>query len=89
MIDIVVLGAGAIYVSKKFGTRISNLPGKKIHIIETVSLGPRKTVHLLKIGSQGLLIGSTTESITKLADVTDVLSEIEPRTTKTDGDLRI
>jgi flagellar biosynthetic protein FliO len=86
---IVVLGAGVIYVSKKFGARISNLPGKKIHVIETVSLGPRKAVHLLKIGNQGLLIGSTTESITKLADVTDVLSEMDSRTTKTDDNLRI
>jgi len=86
---IVVLGAGAIYVSKKFGVRISNLPGKKIHVIETVSLGPRKAVHLLKIGNQGLLIGSTTESITKLADVTDVLSEMDSRTTKADDNLRI
>ena len=86
---IVVLGAGVIYVSKKFGARISNLPGKKIHVIETVSLGPRKAVHLLKIGNQGLLIGSTTESITKLADVTDILSEMDSRTTKTDGNLRI
>ena len=85
---IVVLGAGAIYVSKKFGSRISNLPGKKIHVIETISLGPRKTVHLLKIGNQALLIGSTTESITKLADVTDILSELDSRTTKTDDNLR-
>ncbi len=86
---IVVLGTGAIYVSKKFGARISNLPGKKIHVIETISLGPRKAVHLLKIGNQGILIGSTTESITKLADVTDVLSEMDSSTTKTDDNLRI
>jgi len=85
---IVVLGAGAIFVSKKFGSRIGKLPGKKIHVIETISLGPRKTVHLLKIGNQGLLIGSTTESITKLADVTDILSELDSRTTKTDDNLR-
>jgi flagellar biosynthetic protein FliO len=85
---IVALGAVAIYVSKKFGTKISNLPGKKIHVIETVSLGPRKAVHLLKIGNQGLLIGSTTESITKLADITDVLSEMDSRI-KTDDNLRI
>ena len=86
---IVVLGAAVIYVSKKFGARITNLPGKKIHVIEPVSLGPRKAVHLLKIGNQGLLIGSTTENITKLADVTDALSEMESSTTKLDDNLRI
>jgi flagellar biogenesis protein FliO len=86
---IVVLGAAAIYVSKKFGVRISNLPGKKVQIVETVNLGPRKAVHLLKIGNQGLLIGSTTESITMLADVTDTLSEMDSSATKTDDNLRI
>jgi len=67
---VVVLGAAAIYISKKFLPRIANLAGKKIHIIETVYLGPRKAVHLLKIGNRQLLIGSTSESITKLADIT-------------------
>ncbi len=74
---VAVLGAAAIYVSKKFLPKITNLPGKKIRVIETAHIGPRKMVHLLKIGNQRLLIGSTNESITKLADVTDALSETE------------
>ena len=67
---VVALGAATIYISKKFLPRITNLPGKAIHIVETVHIGPRKTVHLLKVGNQQLLIGSTSESITMLADVT-------------------
>jgi len=67
---VVVLGAAVIYTSKKFLPRIANLPGKEIHIIETARLGPHKAVHLLKIGNQRLLIGSTNQSITKLADIT-------------------
>ena len=73
---VAVLGVAAIYASKKLLPRITNLPGKEIHIAETVHLGPRKTVHLLRIGSQWLLIGSTNENITKLADVTDALTDI-------------
>ncbi len=73
---VVVLGAAAIYISRKLLPRITNLPGKEIRIAETVHLGPRKTVHLLKIGNQWLLIGSTSESITKLADVTDALADL-------------
>jgi len=69
---VVALGIAAIYVSKKLLPRITNLPAKEMGIIETVHLGPRKAVHLLKIGDQRLLIGSTAENITKLADVTDV-----------------
>ncbi len=68
---VIVLGAAAIYMSKKVLPRITNLPGKEIRILETAYLGPRKAVHLVKIGNQRLLIGSTNESITTLADLTD------------------
>lgn len=67
---LVALGAGAIYVSKKFLPKIANLPGKEIRIAETVYLGQRKAVHLLEIGNRRLLIGSTNENITRLADLT-------------------
>jgi flagellar biosynthetic protein FliO len=72
---VVALGAAAIYVSRKVVPKITNLPGKQIHILETTHLGPRKAVHLVKIGDQQLLIGSTNESITTLADVTGALTE--------------
>lgn len=73
---VVALGVAAIYVSRKLLPGITNLPGKEISIVETVHIGPRKTVHLLKIGNQWLLIGSTGENITKLADVTDALADV-------------
>ena len=67
---LVVLGVAAIYVSKRFLPKITKLPGKEIRIAETVHLGPRKAVHLLEIGNRRLLIGSTNENITRLADLT-------------------
>lgn len=73
---VVALGAAAIYTSRKLLPRITNLPGKEIRIVETVHIGPRKTLHLLKIGNQSLLLGSTGENITKLADVTDALADV-------------
>ncbi len=60
-----------VYVSKKLLPKISNLPGKQIRVIETHHLGPRKSIHLIAAGSRRLLIGSTSETITMLADVTD------------------
>jgi flagellar biosynthetic protein FliO len=72
---VVVLGTAAIYISKKFVPRITGLSGKKIQVLETVHLGPRKAIHLIKTGNRQLLIGSTNESVTKLADVTDTLTE--------------
>lgn len=73
---VVVLGAAAIYLSRKLLPRFTQLSGKRIRVVETVHLGPRKTVHLLKIGNRQLLIGATNENIASLADVTDALSEV-------------
>jgi len=67
---VVALGAVAIYGSRRLMGKITNLPGKKIRIVETTHLGPRKAIHLLRVGDRCLLLGSTNESITKLADLT-------------------
>ena len=72
---VVVLGTAVVYISKKFLPRFTHPSGKRIRVIETVHLGPRRTVHLLKIGNRQLLVGSTSENITKLADVTNEPSE--------------
>ncbi len=76
VVFLVALGAAAIYVSKKFLPKITNLPGKEIRIAETVHLGPRRAVHLLEVGERRFLIGSTNENITKLADLTNAFSEL-------------
>ena len=73
---VLVLFMAAIYVSKKLLPKITNLPGKEIRIAETIHLGPRKAVHLLEIGNRRLLIGSTNENITKLADLTGEIMDL-------------
>jgi len=82
---VVFFGIAAIYLSKKLLPRFSRLPGKRIQVCETVHLGPRKAIHLIKIGKQTLLIGSTNENITKLADVTGQLSEVDLPAKPTDN----
>jgi len=82
---VVVFGVIATYLSKKVLPRFTHLPGKKIRVIETVYLGPRKAVHLLKIGNRQFLIGSTNENITRLADVTDESSEVDLPTNQIDN----
>ena len=71
IVAVIILGAGIIYISKKLLPKISNLPGKQIKVVETTHLGQRKALHLIRIGSRRLLIGSTSESITMLSDVTE------------------
>jgi len=73
---VIVLGAGAIYVSRRLLPRIINVPGKKIRIVETAHLGPKKAVHVIEVGNRRLLVGSTAENITTLADITDDLIDL-------------
>jgi flagellar biogenesis protein FliO len=80
VLAVVVLGGGAVYLSKKLLPKL-NLPGKRIQLTETIHLGPRKSLHLVKIGKKTLLLGSTNDNITSLADVSDEM-EFDP-----DGEL--
>lgn len=73
---VIVLGVGAIYVSRRLLPHIINAPGKKIRIVETAHLGPKKAVHVIEVGDRRFLLGSTAENITKLADITDDLIDL-------------
>jgi flagellar biogenesis protein FliO len=72
---VIALGVAAIYVSRKLLPRITNLPGKQVRIVETTYLAPRKGIHLIQIGARRLLVASTSETITMLADVTESLPD--------------
>lgn len=74
---VAILGLAVLYLSKKLLPKFTNKSGKQIKILETAHLGPRRTVHLLQVGNQQFLIGSTNENITKLADIKDQTAEIE------------
>lgn len=76
---VLVLGVGAIYISKRLLPRIINAPGKRIRIIETVHIGPKKAIHVIEVGNRQLLLGSTAESITNLADITDDLIDLSAK----------
>lgn len=70
-----LLGFGAIlfltYVTTKFiaGKSGKALKGKHIQVVETVSLGLDKRIHLVKAGNRHILISSTSKSIGFLAEV--------------------
>jgi flagellar biosynthetic protein FliO len=71
VIVVIALGVAVVYVSKKVLPRFTNLPGKQIRVIESTHIAPRKGLHLVQVGARRLLIASTNEQITMLADVTD------------------
>jgi flagellar biosynthetic protein FliO len=68
---VIVLGVAALYLSKKVLPKVTNAPGKEIHVLETTYLGPRKALHLVEVDNHKLLIGSTNENIATLAHMTD------------------
>jgi flagellar biosynthetic protein FliO len=65
----IVLAIAALYLSKKVLPKYTQSSGKKIKISETVYLGPRKALHLVNVGKQTFLLGSTNEKITMLSDI--------------------
>ena len=78
---VMVLGVAGIYISKKLLPKLTNLPGKKIHIVETVHIGPRRAVHLLEIDNRRFLIGSTNENISTLADLNPTFMDLSAHET--------
>ena len=67
---VLVLGAVAFWVVRKVLPRISQTSGKRMTVLETAYLAPRRAIHLLKVGSMTLLVASSQEGIVKLEDVT-------------------
>ena len=76
VILVIIMGIAALFLTKKVLPKFANISGKEIKIIETVNLGPRKSLHLLEIGKRRFLIGSTYENINKLAELTDFSHEM-------------
>jgi len=72
---ILVLGVIALLVVKKVLPRITASAGKRISVLETAYLGPRKTLHLLQVGSQRFLVAGSRDRITLLGEVTGAFAD--------------
>jgi flagellar biogenesis protein FliO len=70
------LGVAAVIFSKRLLPRIANLPGKEIRVLETAYLGPHKAVHLIEVANHRLLIGSTNETMTTLAHLSETWPDL-------------
>jgi len=76
---IVVLATVMIVVFKKILPRLGvPVPGgKRVVVLEATCIGPRKTVHLLKVGNRDILVASTREHVCMLTDVTGAFDDPE------------
>lgn len=69
LVLVVGLGIAVAWTTKRVLPRLGVKAGKEIRVLETTGLGPRKALHLVQVGSQQLLIGSTPEHISMLTVV--------------------
>ncbi|MHC4518472.1 MAG: flagellar biosynthetic protein FliO [Planctomycetota bacterium] len=79
---VVILAVAALYLSKRVLPKVTKASGKEIRVTETSYLGPRRALHLVEIGNQKLLIGSTNESITTLAHIGDAWLDLSKSETE-------
>ena len=76
VVVILVLGAAALVVTKKFLPRLRMAGGQELAVAETVHLAPRVTVHLVRVGGRRFMVGATRERISMLAEVTGTFPDI-------------
>ncbi len=70
-----LLGVIAWIAVKKFMPRMGLQGGKRLQVQETAFLGPKKCLHLVKVGEQEFLVGSTPEQVSLLSEVRPAESE--------------
>ncbi len=83
LIIVVVLIIGVIYVMKLFYARGMryDLKGKHIKVLDVVTLGTNKSLHLVAVGSKIILLGSSEKGMVYLTELTsekdsgDILGE--------------
>ena len=63
-----IFGAAAFYITTKLVPKIANSSDKNIRIIEHVSLGTRKSLHLIEIADRRILLGSGVDKIVKICE---------------------
>jgi len=73
---ILALGGAAMVVTKKYLPRLRAAGGRELAVLETVHLGPRVTVHLVKAGGKRFMLGATRERVSMLAEVGEAFPDI-------------
>jgi flagellar biogenesis protein FliO len=72
---ILVLGGVGLLVIRKLLPRIAPRGGKRMAVLETIYLEPRKALHLVRVGEQKFLLAGSREGLTVLAEVTDAIGD--------------
>lgn len=68
---VAVIGIAGWFFVKKMNVPWVAGKGRHLSILETMSLGPRRSVYLIRAGKKQLLIGSSPEGLRLLSDLGD------------------
>ena len=72
---ILVLGGVGLFVVKKVLPKLGAPQGRNISVLETVYLGPKKSLHLLRVGTQRFLVAGSRDEISMLGEVTSAFPD--------------
>ena len=74
---IVVIIIGIAIVVKQMQTKMRVEKSDQISILETVHLSPHRSIHLIRVDNEKLLIGATDQNISTLLRLTNLDASIE------------
>jgi flagellar biosynthetic protein FliO len=75
LILVLMLILGAAIVVKRWTNNSVRINDRKMQVIETLALNPKRALHIVRVGDQSFLIGATDQNIT-------LIQEIEPQATE-------
>lgn len=68
----IVIFVGAYYASRLLGNfQLNKNRAANLKIVEVISIGPQKTVQLIKVGSEYILVGVTKDHITFIKEISE------------------
>jgi len=75
---VIALLYGGVYVFRRWQVHPLNRSRRRMTVLETTRLTPRQAIHLVKIGTQVLVIGATDQSLATLAEFSLAEADLEP-----------
>jgi len=69
------MGVAVYWIGKRLCYNAAGSKKGRIEILETAYLAARKTLHIIRVGNKTFLIGSTNDSVSSIAEVSDSFSE--------------
>jgi flagellar biosynthetic protein FliO len=74
LIAVLLLIVGSSVIFRRWlQPNLSGKTGRQMHLVETIRLSPKQSLHLVMIGGQRLLIGATDQNVSLIAPIEEEL----------------